>query len=105
MLFIELMVEMKRPFDFWKGMICAQVSLVPFSAVRVAVTTPNCITASHCHNLHVIRNLCLCVSRSIRHQPRKPGHIQIRTSDSRKCSYFDFGVNCGCSLREHRNQG
>lgn len=28
MLFIELMVEMKRPFDFWKGMICAQLVIV-----------------------------------------------------------------------------
>lgn len=26
MLFIELMAEMKRPFDFWKGMIFAQVN-------------------------------------------------------------------------------
>lgn len=25
MLFVEFMAEMKRPFDFWKGMICAQV--------------------------------------------------------------------------------
>ena len=24
MLFLEFMSEMKRPFDFWKGMICAQ---------------------------------------------------------------------------------
>lgn len=24
MLFVEFMSEMKRPFDFWKGMICAQ---------------------------------------------------------------------------------
>jgi hypothetical protein len=28
MLFIELMAEMKRPFDFWKGMVCAQVRLL-----------------------------------------------------------------------------
>ena len=25
MLFVEFMAEMKRPFDFWKGMVCAQV--------------------------------------------------------------------------------
>ena len=25
MLFVEFMAEMKRPFDFWKGMLCAQV--------------------------------------------------------------------------------
>ena len=25
MLFVEFMAEMKRPFDFWKGMFCAQV--------------------------------------------------------------------------------
>lgn len=25
MLFVEFMAEMKRPFDFWKGMICSQV--------------------------------------------------------------------------------
>ena len=24
MLFVEFMAEMKRPFDFWKGMLCAQ---------------------------------------------------------------------------------
>ncbi|GJJ09210.1 hypothetical protein Clacol_003432 [Clathrus columnatus] len=28
MLFIELMAEMKRPFDFWKGMVCAQLLIV-----------------------------------------------------------------------------
>lgn len=28
MLFIELMAEMKRPFDFWKAMICAQLVIV-----------------------------------------------------------------------------
>lgn len=25
MLFVEFMAEMRRPFDFWKGMLCAQV--------------------------------------------------------------------------------
>ena len=25
MLFVEFMAEMKRPFDFWKGMLCAQL--------------------------------------------------------------------------------
>ena len=24
-LFVEFMSEMRRPFDFWKGMICAQI--------------------------------------------------------------------------------
>ncbi|KAF8488736.1 transmembrane amino acid transporter protein-domain-containing protein [Gautieria morchelliformis] len=28
MLFIEFMAEMKRPFDFWKGMVCAQLLIV-----------------------------------------------------------------------------
>ncbi|GJJ09159.1 hypothetical protein Clacol_003381 [Clathrus columnatus] len=28
MLFVELMVEMKRPFDFWKAMLCAQLIIV-----------------------------------------------------------------------------
>jgi hypothetical protein len=30
MLFIEFMAEMKRPFDFWKGMICAQAFIYVF---------------------------------------------------------------------------
>lgn len=29
-IFIELMAEMKRPFDFWKGMICAQLFIYFF---------------------------------------------------------------------------
>ncbi|KIJ34891.1 hypothetical protein M422DRAFT_233084 [Sphaerobolus stellatus SS14] len=28
MLFIELMAEMRKPFDFWKGMVCAQLLIV-----------------------------------------------------------------------------
>lgn len=83
MIFPEFMAEMRRPMDFWKGMV--RICLSPStqrSNLMLSLSTVLRAAAHHCR-LHDVRNICVLVPGTVHPPPRIPGCEQVLLADCR----------------------
>lgn len=103
MIFPEMLAEMRRPWDFWKGMCCAQL-LIFVAYLLYGASLPICEPCAVDADARA-RPVRVQLPGPVHALDRVPGREQVRLADRRERDGPHHGHHRGGPVREHRYQG